>query len=510
MSNARVRPKRAQIAGAIEGSLAPPATQAIGLILAGVVGLLVLAFAIWYSSSGLFPAFPNIQNDYVDLGTAFLHGQLSLLEQPDPRLADLGNPYEYTQRKGLPYHWDASYYDNRYYLYWGPVPALASAALQAVTGTTPPASLLVLLPFSGLIVVVIALLWILAELFDKAGRVSVCLFILPLFFNLPMLVTIGQPRHYQASILFGQFFLLLGVLGIAQHLRGRRAAWLGLTGLAWGLAIGSRYNLAISVAVYTIFIGIWFWRRGLPSLWRRSTSLLIPLALCLSGLGLYNLARFGNPLETGLTYQFTIPEFRQVSYSISYIPSGLYAYLIYPLTGSSTFPFMQDPHFRPALIPSFVHVPEGREFDQVILGLIPTVPAIWLAALCLPLAVAWLMRRLRGDAGPVPRSPARSYFCYVGRGSCGSVPVPLGILLRRGTLPDRSLRARAHLRGGRDLVRGRGATSPPTIARRSVGSCRDPGLVDRRNWVLRLLWRACAGIVVLRPQDAGESGGILE
>ena len=68
------------------------------------------------------------------------------------------------------------------------------------------------------------------------------------------------------------------------------------------------------------------------------------------GLGLYNFIRFGNPLETGLTYQLTIPEFSGITYSLSYIPSNLYVYLVYPLTGSATFPFIQSAHFRPALL----------------------------------------------------------------------------------------------------------------------------------------------------------------
>ena len=206
-----------QLAASVRGGHAWPAADLVGLALAVVVGSSVAAYALWYTSSGRFPAFPPIQNDYVDLGSAFLRGQLSLPETPDPRLADLGDPYEYTQRKGIPYHWDASYYGGKYYLYWGPVPALVSAGVQAASGTPPPASLLVVLPFVGLMAVAIWLLWLLAEASGSIGRLTVWLFVIVGFFSLPMLFTIGQPRHYQASILYGQFFLLLGVLGIAQH-----------------------------------------------------------------------------------------------------------------------------------------------------------------------------------------------------------------------------------------------------------------------------------------------------
>jgi len=131
------------------------------------------------------------------------------------------------------------------------------------------------------------------------------------------------------------------------------------------------------------------WRdRKAASFWGRLGLLMAPLALCLLGLGLYNLARFDDPLETGLTYQLTIPELRQISYSQAYVPSGLYSYLLYPLTGSQTFPFIRSAHFRPALLPQSLYVPPDRDFDQIIFGLIPTVPATWLLAITIPVLLA--------------------------------------------------------------------------------------------------------------------------
>jgi len=80
------------------------------------------------------------------LGESFLRGQLSLLEEPNPQLTELQNPYDPAQRT-VPYHWDASYYKGKYYLYWGPVPALAFAAVEGITRTRPPGSLIVVFCF---------------------------------------------------------------------------------------------------------------------------------------------------------------------------------------------------------------------------------------------------------------------------------------------------------------------------------------------------------------------------
>jgi len=95
------------------------------------------------------------------------------LERPDPRLAELGDPYEYTQRKDIPYHWDASYYEGRYYLYWGPVPALVSAAFEALAGSVPSASLLVVIPYVGLLGISIGLLFLISASFGSASRWTV-------------------------------------------------------------------------------------------------------------------------------------------------------------------------------------------------------------------------------------------------------------------------------------------------------------------------------------------------
>jgi hypothetical protein len=237
-----------------------------------------------------------------------------------------------------------------------------------------------------------AVLFHLSHAFGAAARLTIWLFILIGFFNLPMLFTIGQPRHYQASILYGQFFLLAGVLSFVLHTVSRNRVWLPLSGIAWGLGFGSRYNLAISVVVYLAVAVFWLWRdRNAVSFWSRLGLLVAPLALCLLGLGLYNLARFNNPLETGLTYQLTIPEFREISYSASYVQSGLHIYLLYPLTGSQTFPFIQSAHFRPTLIPESLFVPAGREVDQIAFGLLPTVPAMWLFAIAIPLLLFILL-----------------------------------------------------------------------------------------------------------------------
>ncbi len=83
-----------------------------------LVCLLVAGYSIWNTSAGKFPDFQNIDkcNYYIDLGGAFLHGQIVMLQKPNPNLIALKKLYSYKQRTQIPYQFDNSYYQGKYYL----------------------------------------------------------------------------------------------------------------------------------------------------------------------------------------------------------------------------------------------------------------------------------------------------------------------------------------------------------------------------------------------------------
>src|SRR6187455_485414 len=89
-----------------------------------IVSGLVLLFYLWLVTLGLWTDFPPSTNYYDLQANAFLHGQLALEVEPDPALLALENPYEPADRENIPVLWDATLYQGKYYLYWGPVPAV--------------------------------------------------------------------------------------------------------------------------------------------------------------------------------------------------------------------------------------------------------------------------------------------------------------------------------------------------------------------------------------------------
>src|SRR5687767_3100512 len=63
---------------------------------------------------------------YASLAEGFLRGQLSMAHEPHASLMAMPHPYNMEARDAaqVPYLWDASYFDGRYYLYFTPLPAL--------------------------------------------------------------------------------------------------------------------------------------------------------------------------------------------------------------------------------------------------------------------------------------------------------------------------------------------------------------------------------------------------
>lgn len=334
----------------------------------------IAVYALWYASAGYFSPLIPIDNAYIALGESFLQGQLSLLAKPDPEFMALQDPYDPAKRVGT-FLWDASYYEGKYYLYWGPVPALAFAAIEAVTKVRPPGALLVVLCYMGLAIILMILLYQLRKyFFPHAPGLSIGLGTLMGFINLPFLFLLARPAVYETSIIAGQFFLLLGLLGWVMYLTNTGAArWLILAGLSWGLAIGSRHNLVISIGVCMAFALVQIVRDGKGrEMQRRMVLLLSPLALCMIGLGIYNFARFGNPLEIGVNYQLSLPADPDGYFSTAYILSNLFVYLFYPMTTSESFPFILST------------LPANSQFDEVVAGLVFSTPGVWLVALAIP------------------------------------------------------------------------------------------------------------------------------
>lgn len=373
-----------------------------GRLAFGLSLLISLAAILWYSTAGTFTRWFSYPHTYYDrLAQAFRHGQLALLDQPDASLTSLPDPYPFENRQNAHYLWDVSYYQGKFYLYWGPTPALVLAGVKTFVGGVIEDQALVV----GFLLGIAALLvWIAYRLWQvlpspAAGARWLLIFLPALSLNLYLLWPTGRPGVYEAAVLGGQFFLLAGIAALVEAVSraGRGWGWYLAAGLAVGLAIGSRLTLAVS-AVWLGLMVVWFnharFRQPHGAFLAHSAAFGLPVLFSLALLMAYNAARFGNPLESGLSYQLGIPGYppeRAWLFSARYLLPNLYHYLLRPPVWRAEFPFVFVPFIPETRWPSFIRLPEHYIAHESQAGWLWIFPLL----LLIPPGALLVLRRLR-------------------------------------------------------------------------------------------------------------------
>ena len=365
-----------------------------------IVGFALLAY-VWIISIGTMNQFPSGREYYWMLAQAFQKGQTSLLAEPSPELLKLANPYDLSQRKGLDYLWDTTLYNGKYYLYWGPVPAVLAIFINLFVKQPVSDAWLVFLFVIGTVFFSILLL---RKLF-QADRFPGWTFwggVLACVVNVPLIWLLTHPAYYEASIAGGQFFMMAGffLLYLAFRLSKVRAWYLFFSALAFGLAGSTRISLLPSVIflAFMILLRVYLaqnrkWRASAPAF----AATLIPLAVIAFSLMAYNYDRFGSVFEFGHRYQLTglaSTEDYGNQTSIRYVVPSLYSYFFRPPSLSEQFPFITVPAIKEKMWPFFIHPPENYYYAEPLAGLLLIVPLIGFTAVLL-LRLSWLL--LNGD-----------------------------------------------------------------------------------------------------------------
>lgn len=372
----------------------PVEAAGIALILAVAAG-----FYYWTATSAGSPlTFERPGYDlYNRLADGFLAGRTSFVEEPPPELVQLADPYDPVQNAPYKKYHDITYYRGRYYLYFGPTPALVLLVpWKALTGASLPQNLAVAVFAWGAGVISILLLRGLRDRhFPRVPGWMMLLAASALAFGNLFPVLLRRPIYYELAIASACFFGLaaMGAFFLALGGSRRRAAWLAVAGLCLGLAVGARPNYLFGIAA---FLAAWAWLlsrndrprelAGWMKLSRTMVPLLVPLALVGVGLACYNKARFDSWLEFGMRYQLAGGS--QLNLQLLnpwFLPVNLYYYFWAPPQLSAYFPFIQVTGML-----SFT-LPKGYTGQENMYGLLFSLP--WL------LALFWLKAGVVNRAG---------------------------------------------------------------------------------------------------------------
>jgi len=355
---------------------------ALGLLFVGIE----LAY-VFLVSVGLWTEWPPTTRYYDMLAESFIHGEVSLPIEPSPSLANLDDPYDPVERQDIPILFDASYFRGKYYLYWGPAPAVVTAFWKMVTNRNVGDEHIVFIAVNTISVFsALTVIYLKRRYYPTMPAWLLFASILIVATSHPLLWVLNSPSIYTAAIASGQAFLVAGLYFAipvidGAHGRGCRFA---LIGILWSLAIGSRLTLAGAVGVLSLSIVM-----RLVSQPRSKGAIVriaafgLPLLIGISLMGLYNQVRFGSIFETGFRYQVgKLNEGLKVDegsfFDAGYLPPNVVYYLIAPLRFRSSFPFVRPLWEElPALsaLLERLHVPSVHHVESVT-GLLFSMPTI--------------------------------------------------------------------------------------------------------------------------------------
>lgn len=279
------------------------------------------------------------------LGSAFLSGHTYLEEMPNPGLKELDDPYEPNQNASFRLH-DASYYNDKYYLYFGPVPALVLwIPVKVLTGVAlSDEQMALILGSTG----TLCLFWLVYAVAMRMlaatpqalnpvyiGGLALVWLSLGLGTWLPFILR--RAHFYEVSITGAYCFTAMGLVCLWYFLHDiRRFRWLFLASLCFALSVGCRM-IHIFSGIFLLLTLIYMLRLSVNfrALIRGFVVMSVPMLTGLVALATYNYVRFDTPFETGLHYQLGMynansPEFS--FYRPEAAPFYTYRFLLYPLT----------------------------------------------------------------------------------------------------------------------------------------------------------------------------------
>jgi hypothetical protein len=344
-------------------------------------------FQLWtVRSTGEIRGFGGEQRDYYNLLIdGWLEGQLHMKVDVPAAMLALPDPYDPAQRPpGLGLH-DASFYQGKYFVYFGVAPAVTlMLPFRLATGVDLPLAVAVLI-FVHVGFLLSAALWLavrrtyFAESSALIGMSGVM--VLGVCALGPLLLR--RPDIWELPIAGGYAFAMatLGCVwrSVQTDVSRARLRWLAGAGLALGLAIASRPTYLFTLPLFVAPLWLCWLRTHRPP-WREALSAGMPLMVVGLAMAWHNHARFDHPLQFGQAYQLSLDyESRQPHFQLRYLPFNVQRHFFSGAEWDRYFPFIR-PEATDESPPGYT-----RHRGDVY-GVLATMPFGWLV-LGLPLAL---------------------------------------------------------------------------------------------------------------------------
>lgn len=362
----------------------------------GIASLFVVAFYFCGALTSVNPErigsvdFADNSCFHAGLAESLLHGELSLPVEPNYQVLTAKNPYALP--RDYDYVWDASYFEGKYYVYFGITPVLTTYLPFRLIAQRPLPTIFAMVIY--LAAGFIGSLFLLERARRQCGfrlpsRTIQVLSTLLLGFATIAPVMLRRISVYEVCIASAYCFSMWGFYLLSGQ-ASRMSRWAApggalLASLFMGLAAGSRptfFATAIPLTFVFLVQAKRHWKAETWAVFYRAVSLLGPFALCVVLLGLYNKVRFGSWTEFGTHYQLNLID----QFNVKFSPDKLWIGLAYYLFSWPTFTH-QFPPLRVDLTSLPFQLGKHPISHEGVLGLFATVPvSLMLAAAPL---IAW-------------------------------------------------------------------------------------------------------------------------
>ncbi len=301
-----------------EFSSLPQILSAAGLLCLSFLAFGWTVFSSYTGSEKSFSEQKGVLNEnyqqYYKLVDALMVPRYALLDEPHRYLEQLDDPYDMKQREGkqFDYPWDTAYYQGRFYVYFGVVPAAAVLLpWKLVTGNylelDHPILAFCCLTVLGLYGIYSLLV---RRYFQRISFGLYWMGLLVLITSLNLTWCLRRTLVYELAITSGVCFSVWGIFFML--LAGRCIRIMPfcffLSGICSALAVGCRpTNIFVSAVVFTAAIPVLkdSGNRKKALKFRDICLFLIPYLAIGASLMKYNYERFQDPFEFGITYQLT-------------------------------------------------------------------------------------------------------------------------------------------------------------------------------------------------------------
>ncbi|MGN0614507.1 MAG: hypothetical protein ACI4JB_11495 [Porcipelethomonas sp.] len=292
------------------------------------------------------------QDPYVQMFDAVMNGRTYLDIEPDPDLLALDNPYDYSLRepkdeKGIEYPWDRALYNGKYYSYYGITPVLVFYfPYYWITGNLPTMNTASI--FFGVFMILFmfgAILAFVKRFVKKPNFMLLIVASVTMCFVSGIFLAVHYSSLYNIPVVTSACFLMLclwsGVEGYSHIHEKKSIPLFILSGIAFILCLSARPSKAISALILApLFIKILLSKRlSLKKKLSSAAAFVVPVAIGMTAVMLYNYARFESPFDFGQSYQLTVCNANASQIDFGLFPISIFYYFFQPFALSGDFPY---------------------------------------------------------------------------------------------------------------------------------------------------------------------------